>query len=60
MGGAAVAATLLLQWLVGPVMVLLGFPLLLATAHNALAALLVLCMIALLRFLHPPRIRSAY
>jgi cytochrome c oxidase assembly protein subunit 15 len=60
MAGAALAAALLLQWLVGPIMVLETFPLPLATAHNALAALLVLCLIALLRFLHPPRIRSAY
>jgi heme a synthase len=60
MAGAALATALLLQWLVGPVMVLEAFPLPLATAHNALAALLVLCLIALLRFLHPPRIRSAY
>jgi len=36
-------------------MVLKTFPLPLATAHNAVAALLVLSMVALLRFLHPPK-----
>jgi heme A synthase len=36
-------------------MVLETFPLPLATAHNAVAALLLLSAVALLRFLHPPR-----
>ena len=58
--GAALAVTLVLQWLVGPIMVLRTFPLPLATAHNAIAALLVLCMVALLRFLRPPRHAAAY
>jgi heme A synthase len=35
-------------------MVLETFPLWLATAHNAVAALLVLALVALLRFLFPP------
>ena len=39
----------------GPIMVLKTFPLPLATAHNAVAALLLLSMVALLRFLFPPR-----
>ena len=34
-------------------MVIKTFPLPLATAHNAIAALLVLAMVALLRFLSP-------
>ncbi len=60
MAGAALAAALVAQWLVGPIMVLKTFPLSLATAHNAMAALLVLAMVALLRFLFPPRSGSAY
>lgn len=58
--GGALGAALVLQWLVGPIMVLETFPLPLATAHNAVAALLVLAMVALLRFLHPPRNGGAY
>jgi len=53
--GMALAATLVTQLLVGPFMVIKAFPLPLATAHNAVAALLVLSMVALLRFLFPPR-----
>jgi heme a synthase len=53
--GVALAAALVLQLVLGPVMVLKTFPLPLATAHNAAAALLVLAMVALLRFLNPPR-----
>jgi heme a synthase len=60
MAGAALGAALVLQLLVGPIMVLATFPLSLATAHNGVAAVLVLCMVALLRFLHPPRHASAY
>jgi heme a synthase len=60
LAGLALGAALVLQWLVGPIMVLRTFPLPLATAHNAIAALLVLCMVALLRFLHPPRHGAAY
>ena len=54
MAGAAVAAVLVTQWIVGPVMVLETFPLPLATAHNAVAALLLLAVVTLLRFLYPP------
>lgn len=53
--GGAIAAVLATQLVLGPVMVLETFPLTLATAHNAVAALLVLSTVALLRFLHPPR-----
>jgi cytochrome c oxidase assembly protein subunit 15 len=53
--GIALAAALVTQWLVGPLMVIKTFPLPLATAHNAMAALLVLAMVALLRFLFPPQ-----
>jgi len=53
--GGALATTLIAQLLLGPVMVVKTFPLPLATAHNAVAALLVLSMVALLRFLHPPK-----
>jgi cytochrome c oxidase assembly protein subunit 15 len=60
MAGAALGITLLAQWLVGPIMVLKTFPLSLATAHNAVAALLVLCMVALLRFLRPARHAAVY
>jgi cytochrome c oxidase assembly protein subunit 15 len=53
--GGAIAAVLVAQLVLGPVMVLETFPLPLATAHNAVAALLLLSAVALLRFLHPPR-----
>jgi cytochrome c oxidase assembly protein subunit 15 len=53
--GAAVAAVVLAQWIVGPVMVLRTFPLWLATAHNAVAAILLLSVVALLRLAFPPR-----
>jgi len=46
---------LVAQWTVGPLMVLKALPLELATTHNAIAALLVLTMVALLRFLWTPR-----
>jgi heme a synthase len=58
--GIALAAALVAQWLVGPIMVLKTFPLPLATAHNAVAALLVLAMVALLRFLFPPKGSGLY
>jgi len=60
MAGGALAVALVAQLLVGPVMVLATFPLSLATAHNAVAALLVLAMVALLRFLFPQRGSSLY
>jgi cytochrome c oxidase assembly protein subunit 15 len=53
--GGLLAATLVTQLVVGPLMVIETFPLPLATLHNAMAAALVLAMVALLRFLHPPR-----
>ena len=53
--GAVLAALLVVQWTVGPLMVLKALPLELATAHNGVAALLVLAMVALLRFLWTPR-----
>lgn len=57
-GAATLAASLLiaalgLQLTIGVSMVLLGFPLALATAHNAGAALLLLTTLALNRALHP-------
>jgi len=55
MAGIALAALVALQWTVGPVMVLKALPLELATAHNGVAALLVLAMVALLRFLWTPK-----
>jgi heme a synthase len=58
--GIALAAALVTQLLVGPLMVIKTFPLPLATAHNAMAALLVLSMVALLRFLFPPRASGIY
>ena len=54
MAGTAVAAVLVTQWVLGPVMVLATLPLELATAHNGVAAVLLLSMVALLRFLWPP------
>jgi cytochrome c oxidase assembly protein subunit 15 len=53
--GAAIAGLLVLQWTVGPLMVMKALPLGLATAHNAVAALLVLAVVALLRFLWTPK-----
>lgn len=50
-GAIAVMAALLLQLAVGIGMVLRGFPLTLATAHTAGAALLLLCVLTLLRSL---------
>jgi len=52
--GAVLALVLATQLIVGPVMVLETFPLPLATAHNAVAALLLLSVVALVRFLWPP------
>ncbi|MGB7741008.1 MAG: COX15/CtaA family protein, partial [Steroidobacteraceae bacterium] len=58
--GTALAAALVTQLMVGPLMVIKTFPLPLATAHNAMAALLVLAMVALLRFLFPPQGSGLY
>ena len=54
MAGMALAVVLVAQLILGPTMVLKTFPLPLATAHNAVAALLLLAMVALIRFLWPP------
>lgn len=48
-GGALLGATLVVQLVLGPLMVVRGLPLLLATAHNAVAALLVICILLLLK-----------
>ena len=49
--GTALAVLLVVQWTIGPVMVMKALPLELATAHNGVAALLLLAVVALLRFL---------
>jgi cytochrome c oxidase assembly protein subunit 15 len=49
----ALLAALALQLAIGITMVLKGFPLWLATAHNAGAALLLLAVVALNRALRP-------
>lgn len=60
----AVALAVLLQMLIGMNLVWQGWPLWLGTAHNGGAALLVLAMVTLLRYLHPqpgspaPRLRA--
>jgi cytochrome c oxidase assembly protein subunit 15 len=48
--GLALALVLVAQLVLGPTMVLKTLPLPLATAHNAVAALLVLATVAVLRF----------
>jgi len=53
--GSALAALLVVQWTIGPVMVMKALPLWLATAHNGVAALLVLAVVALIKFLWTPR-----
>ncbi len=53
--GVAVGVVLATQLAVGPLMVIKAFPLSLATAHNTVAALLLLAVVALLRYLYPPR-----
>ena len=50
-----VGAVFVAQLVVGPLMVVKTFPLSLATAHNAVAALLLLSVVALVRFLFVPR-----
>lgn len=54
MAGATVGIALVLQLVVGPLMVLEGLPLWLATAHNGVAALLLVAMVRLNRLLWPP------
>jgi cytochrome c oxidase assembly protein subunit 15 len=51
--GAVLGAVLVCQLILGPVMVIRALPLALATAHNAVAALLLLAVVALNRSLHP-------
>jgi len=53
--GTALAVLLAVQLTLGPTMVLKALPLGLATAHNGMAALLLLAVVALLRFLWTPR-----
>ena len=53
--GGIVGAVLVTQLVVGPVMVMKTFPLWLATAHNAVASLLLLSVVALARFLFVPK-----
>jgi cytochrome c oxidase assembly protein subunit 15 len=53
--GGVLAALLVVQLSVGPLMVLKALPLELATAHNGVAALLVLAVVALLRCLWTPK-----
>jgi cytochrome c oxidase assembly protein subunit 15 len=52
-GAVLLAAALLLQLIIGPLMVMRGLPLLLATAHNGMAAILLLCVVRVTRLLHP-------
>lgn len=51
--GALVGAVLLAQLILGPLMVVRGLPLVLATAHNGVAALLLLSVVRLNRLLRP-------
>lgn len=56
--GAVLGVILILQLILGPLMVVRALPLLLATAHNAVAALLLLSVVRINRLLRPlpPRI----
>jgi cytochrome c oxidase assembly protein subunit 15 len=51
--GAVLGAVLVCQLILGPVMLIRALPLALATAHNAVAALLLLAVVALNRSLRP-------
>lgn len=53
--GLVVGIFLVLQLILGPLMVLEGLPLVLATAHNGMAALLLLVTVRLNRVLRPAR-----
>jgi cytochrome c oxidase assembly protein subunit 15 len=53
--GGALGGLLVVQLLIGPTMVMKALPLELATAHNGVAALLVLALVALIRFLRTPQ-----
>ncbi len=55
LAGAIVGVALIIQIIVGPLMVVEGLPLWLATAHNAVAALLLLSVVRLNRLLWTPR-----
>jgi cytochrome c oxidase assembly protein subunit 15 len=50
--GLTLGVLLLVQLTLGPLMVLAGLPLALATAHNGVAALLVLALVRLIRLLY--------
>jgi cytochrome c oxidase assembly protein subunit 15 len=51
--GAIIGAILVVQLILGPVMVLRALPLVLATAHNGVAALLLLSVVRINRLLRP-------
>jgi cytochrome c oxidase assembly protein subunit 15 len=53
LAAGAVGLTVVLQWLIGMNLIWQGFPLVLGTAHNAGAALLLLATVTLLRQLWP-------
>jgi cytochrome c oxidase assembly protein subunit 15 len=55
--GLAVGVILLVQLILGPAMVVHALPLSLATAHNAVAALLLLSVVRLNRLLRPSPVR---
>ena len=57
--GAVLGAVLVTQLMLGPAMVLARLPLPLATAHNAVAALMLLATVALLRTVTPPAARDS-
>jgi heme a synthase len=50
---------LLMQLIIGPLMVRRGLPLALATAHNGMAAVLLLCVVRVARLLHPAPVSPA-
>jgi heme a synthase len=56
--GIVLGVVLLVQLVLGPAMVLTRLPLALATAHNGVAALLLLATVALLRAVTPPAVRD--
>jgi cytochrome c oxidase assembly protein subunit 15 len=55
LAGMIVGVVLIVQIILGPLMVIKGFPLSLATAHNAVAALLLLSVVRLNRTLWVPK-----
>jgi heme a synthase len=59
LAGALLGAALMLQLIIGPLMVRRGLPLALATAHNGMAAVLLLCVVRVARLLHPGPALSA-